>query len=141
MTCFNFKSKKFLTAVISFFLLAIFVLPVLTHAADPIVIVPCDGTTAKPCDFDAFIKLLNNIITWILSIATTIFAISFIYGGFLYVTSGDKPGNRDKAKDILWSTLKGFVIILVAWLIVYTILINLATGPGSTNIFNFIGRA
>jgi hypothetical protein len=66
-----------------------------------------------------------------------------IYGGFLYMTSGDKPANKDKAKSMMYSTLIGFLIIITAWLIIYTILSYVLPGkPGSGEsgyIFKFIG--
>lgn len=98
-------------------------------------LVTCDGSD---CDIDAFIKMINNIINWIIGISITIFAISLIWGGFLYMTSGENTGNKEKAKTIIWSTLKGFVIILVAWVIVYTILNTLVKDPGSNTIFKFL---
>jgi hypothetical protein len=101
------------------------------------VLVPCDGVKVK-CDFNAFVLMINKIISWIIGIAGVIFAITLIYGGFLYMTSGDNPGNKTKATDMMWNTLKGFVIILTAWLIVYTILKTLA--PNYPALFEFIGK-
>ncbi len=141
----SLKNKKFLAGALSLLFLFAIVFPVLSHAADT-GLVKCgtygaDGKITKMCDFGDFIGLINDIIKWIISIAGVIFTISAIYGGFLYMTSGDKPGNKDKAKSILWSTLIGFVIILVAWLIVYTILHTLVNSSDtSQSIFNFIGK-
>ena len=121
----------------SFFLtILVFTIPLAVFGADRLV--SCDG---PDCDIDAFIKMINNIINWIIGISITIFAISLIWGGFLYMTSGENPGNKEKAKTIIWSTLKGFVIILVAWVIVYTILNTLVKDPGSNSIFEFIDKS
>ena len=38
------------------------------------------------------------------------------------MTSGTAIGDKERAKKILYNTLLGFVIILVSWLIVYTII-------------------
>ncbi|MEI6190948.1 MAG: hypothetical protein WCP24_01095 [bacterium] len=138
------RNKKFIASVASFFLLFVFIMPILSHAAlincgDNITVVksPTGSTTITGmCTFDDLIKLINNIINWIISIAGVIFTISCIYGGFLYITSGSNPGNKAKAKSILYSTLIGFVIILVAWLIVYTLLRTLA--PDNKSILQFI---
>ena len=102
-------------------------------------LVPCDGVTYE-CDIDAFIRMINGIIKWIISIAGVIFAISFIYGGFLYLTSQGDEGKKGKAKDVLWSTLKGFVIILVAWVIVYTLLNTLVNKDSLPDVLKFIGK-
>jgi hypothetical protein len=135
-------NKKFLAQILSFILLFIFILPLISLAADPLV--PCGNTIkyvdgkAVTCNFDDFILMINGIIKWIISIAGVIFTLSAIWGGYLYMTSGSNPGNKDKAKSVLWSTLIGFVIILTAWLIVYTILVNLVSD--SSSIFRFIKK-
>ena len=132
----SLKNKKNITGIASVFILTLFILPVLTHAG----LVPCGNPDQTPCDFTFFIQMINDIITWIISMATVIFTISAIYGGFLYMTSGDNPGNKEKAKGILWNTILGFVIILASWLIIFTILNALIPKDSAhQSIFNFIG--
>lgn len=139
------KNKKFLVSVVSLFVFSAYILPVFLFADDvgpakPSFlggIVTCDGVEYK-CDFAAFVGMLNGIINWIIGLAGLIFTISAIYGGFLYITSGINPGNKEKAKSILWNTLIGFVIILTSWLIIYTILDYLV--PDDSTIFKFIGN-
>jgi hypothetical protein len=126
------NNKKLFTGAVSLLLLFMFMLPIFTNAA----LVPCGNPTQPPCDFNYFVLMINGIINWIIGIAGVIFTISAIYGGFLYMTSGENPGNKAKAKTILWSTLLGFVIILTAWLIVYTILTYVV--PSDSDIFRFI---
>ncbi len=102
---------------------------------------PCAGPDGKikgGCTFEDFIATINRIINWIISIAGVIFTIMAVYGGFLYMTSGDKPGNKEKAKSILLSTLTGFVIILVSWLIVYTIVHTLVDSTQEGSILKFL---
>lgn len=99
-------------------------------------LIRCDGSKNNPCNFTAFVDTLNRMIEWIIGLAGVIFTMSLIYGGFLYVTSGDKPGNREAANKLLWNTLKGFVIILISWLIIYTILKVLV--PSGSSVFKFI---
>ena len=138
------NNKKKFTSAVTLILLLMFILPVMTHAE----LVPCgnsifDESTKTyvvdtPCDFNYFILMINGIINWIIGIAGVIFTISAIYGGFLYMTSGENPGNKEKAKKILWGTLSGFVIILTAWLIVYTILTYIV--PSNSDVFRFIKK-
>jgi hypothetical protein len=137
-----FKNKKFLAGVVSLLFFFVLFLPVLTQAADAR-LVQCgnsdsSGVIANPCDFTDFVGLINRIIYWVISIAGVIFTISFIYGGFLYITSGVKPGNKEKAINLLWNTLLGFVIILISWLIVYTIINVLVDDSQKTLILKFI---
>jgi hypothetical protein len=131
---FFLKNKKFLATAVVFLLFFVLIMPVLSNAA----LVNCGTTASNPCKFTDFIALINNIINWIISIAGVIFAVSFIYGGFLYMTSGEKPANKEKAKSLLWNTLLGFVIILVSWLIVYTILHALVDPSQESSVLKFI---
>ncbi len=114
-------------------LLLLIILPTITFAT----LVTCDGGAGDACNIDSFIEMINIIINWFITMATVVFTISAIYGGYLYMTSGSNPGNKEKAKTVLLRTLTGFVIILTAWVIVHTIL-NALVPEGST-IFKFIG--
>lgn len=132
--------------IIPVFVLLMIVLPFLGQAA----LVNCGNTvsvsssasgdysTSGECDFTDFVNLLNNFVKWVISLAGVIFTISLIWGGFLYMTSGEKPANKDKAKTILRSTLYGFIIILCAWLIVYTIIIYVVDPKQQGFILKFI---
>jgi hypothetical protein len=130
--------KKFLAGLATSVFLTVIIFPFIIHAQVYTPLITCDGSAAKPCNFAAFILTINRIINWIISIALVIFTISAIWGGFLYMTSGAKPGNKEKAKSILWSTLSGFVIILVAWLIVYTIVHYLVDPQEESSILRFL---
>ena len=75
------------------------------------------------CDFNYFMLLINNIITFLLfTIATPLVALIVCYVGFLFLTGGGNPENRSKAKRILQNVIFGYAIGLAAWLIVKTIL-------------------
>jgi hypothetical protein len=120
------------------FVLLIILLPFISNAD----LITCGGPTTgeKACDFNSFVGTLNGIIDFIIKTSFVIFTLTFIWGGFLYVTSGVKPGNKDKAKTVLWSTFSGFIIMILAWLIVHTILVYLVDdGAGYESIFKFIG--
>lgn len=76
-----------------------------------------------PCEFNDFMKLIDNIINFILKfMAIPIAAIMFAYAGFLMVTSGGSTESRGKAKNIATNTVFGLVIVAGAWLIVKTLL-------------------
>ena len=86
-------------------------------------LVPCDGSRENPCDFNAFMALINKVIRFILfALAIPIAAIMFAYAGFLMVTSGGSTEARGKAKKIFTNAAYGLVIAATAWLIVRTIL-------------------
>jgi len=96
-----------------------------------------DGTVTPPipCDFNAFMKLVNDGIDFILkSLAIPIAAVMFFYAGFLMVTSGGSTESRGKAKNIFTNTAVGIICIAGSWLVVKTILSVL--GYNVTWIFN-----
>ncbi len=108
--------KKFLIV----FVFLIVLLPVLSFAQSP-QIVPCNG---PDCGFDDFIKLIENIIQYIIFISAPLAACVVAYAGFIIMTSGvaDRIG---EAKKMIQKVVIGFFFILGAWIIVDTILIVL----------------
>lgn len=87
-------------------------------------LVPCDNSEGNPCDFDAFIALINKVIEFILfKMAIPIAAIMFAYAGFLMVTAGGEAAHaRQEAKEIAMNTVIGLIFAAAAFLIVKTIL-------------------
>ena len=120
---------------ISVFIFLILLLPVFSAVAyDPLKgLIPCSNTTevkegsATPkgeCDFYAFMKLVDNVIKFLLYyMAVPIAAIMFAYAGFLMVTAGEEAASaRTKAKGIFTNALFGLVLAAACWLIVKAIL-------------------
>ena len=84
-----------------------------------------DGTVTQPipCDFNAFLALINTVIRFVLFyMAVPIAAIMFFYAGYLMVTSGGSSESKTKAKSIFSNTVLGLVFAAGAWLIIMTIL-------------------
>ena len=85
-------------------------------------IVPNCGTRENPeCGFGDLLKLVENILKWIVMISVPVSALVFAYAGFQFMTTGivDK---RSQAKSTMTKVFIGFVFILSAWLIVNTLL-------------------
>lgn len=111
-----------------FFLVTVF--PVTVHAVkyigsdDPqekgFQLVPCDGVDV-PCDFNALMTLFNRVINFIFYISIPLAAISFSWAGYLYLSAAGNTGQIEKAHGIFKTVLIGFIFIISAWLIVYTI--------------------
>ena len=124
-------TKKILPFVLGFII--IFSIPALVFAAGlvPNCNVIVNGEMTKPCNFDSLMTLINNVINFVLiTLATPIFALILIYVGWLYLSSGGSSENVTKAKKILIKAVIGYIIALVAWLVVKTILTTLGfTGP------------
>jgi hypothetical protein len=91
--------------------------------------VQCDGVIVKdnsepgrktPCNFVNLINMVNHLINWAFMISIPIFVGLLAYAGFLLMTG--KEADRTKSREMLWNALKGFVIMLLAWFIVTTLL-------------------
>jgi hypothetical protein len=111
---------KYLIKNIVIFSLLMF--PVLIVFADPII--PC----TNDCGFNDLLKLVNNIINWIIMISTPVAAGVFAWAGIIYMTTGiaDK---KSEAKNMLQKVAIGFVFILAAWIIIGTIVKALLQNP------------
>jgi len=84
-------------------------------------LVPCTDN----CGYNEFIKLIGNVINWLLLIAAPIGAVMFAYAGWLYITSGGSQSQATKANSIFTTLFFGILIALSAWLVVRLILDNL----------------
>lgn len=91
-------------------------------------LVKCDGVLTKDgtepdrqtvCDFNALLDTVKSGINWLFFMTVPIVTVLFAYGGFLYMTG--VKGNMDTAKKIFQSAAKGFIIMLVAWFAVVTV--------------------
>ena len=124
-------NKKYTIAsytIISLFLFLVLILPVVSFAG----LVSCNNTPdsegnvpkADQCDFNALMRLVNNIIDFILYyLAIPICAIMFFYAGFLLVTAGGEVAHaRTEAKSIFLNAFLGLVLAFAAWLIIKTVL-------------------
>lgn len=79
--------------------------------------------SCKICDIWV---LSDRVVNFAFFLATPILIIVLIAGGFIYLTSGGNPKKTEQAKSLLTSAIVGIIIALAAWLIVSTILKNLA---------------
>jgi hypothetical protein len=114
------------------FVLGLLCVPAITGAA----IVPdCNGPT---CDFGKFMQLVINVINFLLKIAIPIFAVVFMWAGFLMVTAGGKSGQRDKAKELMTKAFIGFIAALAAFLMVKFVVTLLLDTKNQGKVEQFI---
>jgi len=85
-------------------------------------------TIPYPCNFGYLIELTQNLITNLIILSTLFATAAFAFAGFKLLTSGGNEKAKDEAKDIFKKVGWGFLWILVAWLLVYTITSLLDTG-------------
>jgi len=132
------RTQKFFALGLTVFVGVLFAMPVIVSAQGFTPIVQC-GTTQFPaeCDFKALVAMGERIIGFLVFvIAVPIATILFVWAGFLYVSSGANPSNKDKAKKIFMNVLVGLLIALGAWLIINFITQNLLKGdPSAEDIF------
>ena len=83
-------------------------------------LIVCDGVTV-PCTFAKLVELVKNLITALIIISTFLATAAFAYAGFLLLTSGGSESKKDDAKKIFTKVLIGYLWILGAWVLVYTI--------------------
>lgn len=102
---------------------AILFTPLLVSANSliPAQLVPqCGGTENSPyCQACHLMQLVQNLINFAVFAAAVVATLMFVYAGFLYVTAASAGQDQlKKARGIFVKVFMGFVIILVAWLVV-----------------------
>ncbi len=119
------RNIKFAVGTLVFLSLFTFVLrPEASHAAYGGLVI-CDGV-ADPakgevtCDFNYLIKTIVNLFNWFFIMTIPIAVGLFAYAGILYITGVE--GNIKKAKKIFQNVGIGFIIMLVAFTVVHTVL-------------------
>ena len=75
----------------------------------------------EPYGFSHLILLAQNLITDLIVISTFLATAAFAYAGFILLTSGGNESAKNRAKEIFRKVLIGYLWILGAWLLVYTI--------------------
>ena len=82
-------------------------------------IVPCSGLD---CDACSVVKLIENIVDWLIGVMLVIFAIVTAVAGFKLVMSGGNTAAKTKAKEMLTNAFIGIIIVLTAWLLIDTLM-------------------
>lgn len=84
-------------------------------------LIVCEGTTADPCKFSHLIELVKVLITDLVILSTFILVMLLVWVGIKLLTSGGNPSAMTDAKKMLGKVVLGYIWILAAWLVVYTI--------------------
>jgi len=92
-------------------------------AAQQLVPVACSGPSAPlTCGSCELVAMINNVIQFVIVLATIIAAIILVWAGFLLVTSAGNTSQLEKAKGLFFNVVIGLIVLLAAFLIVNTIL-------------------
>lgn len=109
-----------------FFSLVLFILLLapleVTHAQ----LITC--TEADQCNFCELIQTLDNVVNWVVIVATLIAVIGLMYAGFRMSQSRGDVSSFTAAKEMLGNIVIGIFLIMAAWMIVDTILKTLVGG-------------
>ena len=85
-------------------------------------LIVCESVSAPgPCTLNSLILLAQNLITDLIILSTFLATAAFAYAGIILLTSGGSEAKKDQAKTIFTKVLIGYLWILGAWLLVYTI--------------------
>lgn len=82
----------------------------------------------EACQFKHIIILINNLISDAVLLSTFVVIGVFMYHGIKLITSQGNPGAMTDAKKGIMNVVKGYVVILAAWIVVYSIM-NVLVGP------------
>lgn len=82
-----------------------------------------DGAVTGPeqCSFNHVIILIQNILEFLIMISLPISAIMFAYAGWLYMSAQGSESQVSKAHSVFKNVTIGFILILSAWVIVWTV--------------------
>ncbi|MEX1027101.1 MAG: pilin [Candidatus Paceibacterota bacterium] len=100
-----------------------------------------DGIVNGPeqCKFNHFMVLIQNVITWIILFTIPVAAIMFSYAGYLLISAQGNESKITQGKQVFATVAIGFVFVLAAWLIVYTIAsVLLDEGSGDPDDPNYL---
>lgn len=131
--------KRFYSHFIaSLLIISIFVLPQIIFAAGSPAenggLIQCpDGD----CTFNNLIDLVKAVINQLIIYSTLITTGVLAYAGFKLMTSGGNPKAKEDAKAMLTKVIWGYVWILIAWLVVYTITSTLLRDP---SYYSLLGK-
>lgn len=99
----------------------------------------------KECTFYDLVaeaRFLMDYITFTLALPIAIVILT--YGGIKILLAQEDAGKRTEVKKMMWQVMWGFLVILVAWLIVWTITNALGRKTDSDgnplNITRFLGQ-
>jgi hypothetical protein len=77
------------------------------------------SSTEVACSFQTLISMIGTTINWLFVIAIPVAVVLFAWAGLLYISG--KDDNKKKAKNIFLNVAIGFIIMLVMFVVVKTV--------------------
>ena len=120
------KARTIFIKILSFSILAVMSLPVLTHAEGLVICNGVDDAGNATCGFKELMLMIPKVTNFIFYyLATPFFAVIFAYAGVTLLFSGGNAEAASKAKGMLLNAVIGFLIALCAWIIIKFIMTTL----------------
>ncbi|MDO8598692.1 MAG: pilin [bacterium] len=96
--------------------------------ASTILVNPIGGTTANPGGTSDVPHLLGNVLRALFGVLGSIALLMFIYGGFLWLTSGGAAEKIQKGKETMVWAILGIAVIFASFAIVSFVIDRLTVG-------------
>jgi hypothetical protein len=87
------------------------------------------------CEFHDFIVLISHLINDMVVVSTLVATGVLMYFGIRLITAQGDTGVMKTAKNGLFNVVKGYAVIIIAWVLVYTIM-NVLVGPAYSLLGN-----
>ncbi len=94
-----------------------------------------DGNTIMKygeCTFEDLVEAVKYVVNWASAFAISFSVVVIVYAGANYMMSGDNPGKRKQANQMLQKVAIGIALIVAAWVIVKLITSALGVSGIST---------
>lgn len=112
------------------------VVPVAASAQFSGTLVPCgndlDGNgvvdVGEQCQACHAVELAQNIINFLVYIASFLAVLIFSWAGLIYVTAAGNPGKIGRAHQMFTDVMVGILIVLAGWLVIDTVMKTLFVG-------------
>ena len=89
---------------------------------------PCDCRDQGRCQLEDILQVAVNIGTFVLAISGSVLILLFVYGGFIWLTSGGNPDRVNNGKKVLTGAVIGILIVFGAYTGITVLLSVLKTG-------------
>jgi hypothetical protein len=88
-------------------------------------IVPCGTSTTEMCTLCHLVVGVDTIIDYLLGLIGIVGILMLVIGGITYLVSAGNQKMMTSAKTAIFSTLAGFAIVLLAWVVVNAVIMYL----------------
>ncbi len=120
------------TGALSAVLICLLVIVPAVASAQDLGLIVCDPASdveSERCNFGHLMLLVRNLINALIIFSTFFATAAFAWAGIVLLSSGGDVGKKNKAKEIFFKVLMGYLWILGAWVLVYTITSVLLKDP------------